>query len=86
MLTARKLNVTTGRLDSKAITLFNPSKEGNITKEMRSLEMKYWLSTRARQPHRDVVMYCFELRTANVDYIGCGPTYTSECGTGVKRA
>ncbi|GBP49881.1 hypothetical protein EVAR_83831_1 [Eumeta japonica] len=67
------------RLDSKAITLFQSEQGGKYYKEIPLNEILA-IDT-ARQPHRDV-MHCFELRTANVDYmVGVDPL-TPVSGTG----
>ncbi|XP_045502456.1 serine/threonine-protein kinase D1 [Colias croceus] len=64
------------RMDSKSITMFT-SEQG--TKYYKEVPLNEILAIdTARQPHSDV-MHCFELRTANVDYLvgaeegGCAP-------------
>ncbi|CAH2238133.1 jg22061 [Pararge aegeria aegeria] len=61
------------RLDSKSITLFT-SEQG--TKYYKEIPLNEILAVdTARQPHSDV-MHCFELRTANVDYlVGVDPAW-----------
>ncbi|XP_072929596.1 serine/threonine-protein kinase D1 isoform X2 [Epargyreus clarus] len=73
------------RLDSKSITLFQ-SEQG--TKYYKEIPLNEILAVdTARQPQAEV-MHCFELRTANVDYLvgaegGCG---AAESGVGAYVA
>ncbi|CAK1547534.1 unnamed protein product [Leptosia nina] len=74
------------RMDSKCITLFT-SEHG--TKYYKEIPLNEILAIdTARQPHSEV-MHCFELRTANVDYLvgaeeaGCSPP---ESGLGAYLA
>ncbi|XP_038206511.1 serine/threonine-protein kinase D1 [Zerene cesonia] len=74
------------RMDSKSITMFT-SEHG--TKYYKEVPLNEILAIdTARQPHSDV-MHCFELRTANVDYLvgaeegGCAPP---ESGLGAYLA
>ncbi|XP_013135631.1 PREDICTED: serine/threonine-protein kinase D1 isoform X2 [Papilio polytes] len=66
------------RLDSKSITLFT-SEQG--TKYYKEIPLNEILAVdTARQPHADV-MHCFELRTANVDYmVGVDPAWAGAAG------
>ncbi|KPJ17062.1 Serine/threonine-protein kinase D3 [Papilio machaon] len=66
------------RLDSKSITLFT-SEQG--TKYYKEIPLNEILAVdTARQPHSDV-MHCFELRTANVDYmVGVDPAWAGAAG------
>ncbi|XP_060805073.1 serine/threonine-protein kinase D1 [Amyelois transitella] len=76
------------RLDSKSITLFTSEQGSKYYKEIPLNEILAVDS--ARQPHSDV-MHCFELRTANVDYMvgvdpGSAPLPPPESGVGAYLA
>ncbi|XP_053613744.1 serine/threonine-protein kinase D1 isoform X3 [Plodia interpunctella] len=77
------------RLDSKSITLFTSEQGSKYYKEL-PLDEVLAVDT-ARQPHSDV-MHCFELRTANVDYmVGVDPGWQTplpppESGVGAYLA
>ncbi|XP_037294272.1 serine/threonine-protein kinase D1 [Manduca sexta] len=72
------------RLDSKSITLFT-SEQG--TKYYKEIPLNEILAIdTARQPHSDV-MHCFELRTANVDYmVGVEEACGGAAGAGAAGA